>query len=207
MSALRTIPTRMKELLVKSRTLVVAATLLLMAWPAAIQAQEEGGLGLTVFAGAQNSPTAFDAFRSVEYDAGVRMGAGLVFFIDEYVSVRGSVAFAGNSGRETGAVSEDIDFSRTYYGAELKVGYPMDSGVAPYVFAGGGLVTVDRSSPSYSYDMTEGAGLIGLGASFRVNESVSVFAEGQGWIYSRQTVGGTQIDKTLNVGLTYGIPF
>ena len=91
MSALRTIPTRMKELLVKSRTLVVAATLLLMAWPAAIQAQEEGGLGLTVFAGAQNSPTAFDAFRSVEYDAGVRMGAGLVFFIDE----RGKIYHTG----------------------------------------------------------------------------------------------------------------
>lgn len=191
----------------KTRMILLAGAFLLLATPGASSAQEDGSIGLTVFTGAQNSPTSFDAFRSVEYDAGVRFGAGLVFVIDEYVSVRGSFALANNGGRETGVLSEDIDFSRKYYSAELQVSYPTSPTLSPYVFAGGGLVTVDRSSPSYSYDMTEGAGVFGLGASFRVNESISVFAEGQGWIYSRQTVGETQFDKTVNVGLTYGVPF
>lgn len=192
----------------KMRMILLASALLwLLAMPGSTSAQQDEGIGLTIFTGAQNSPTSFDAFRSVEYDAGVRFGAGVIFVIDEYVSVRGTVALSNNTGSESGAVSEDIDFSRQYYGAQVQVQYPATSTLSPYVFAGGGLVTVERSAQSYSYDMTEGAGLFGVGASFRLNESLALYAEGQGWIYSRQTVGDTQLDKTVNVGLTYHVPF
>ena len=87
-------------------------------------AQQEGTLGLMLFTGAQNTPTAFDVFRSVEYDPSIRVGAGVILNIDEWVAVRGSFGYAANSGEETGQLSDAIDFSRQYYAAELQLRYP-----------------------------------------------------------------------------------
>lgn len=185
---------------------VVLLLALLAGLPASSAAQEDARFGVTLFTGLQNTPTAFDVVRSVEYDGGVRLGAGLLLRFDEYVSVRGTFAMSQNSGRETGVVNDEVDFTRQYFGADLQVSYPLSPALSPYVFAGGGMVRIDRSAPSYAYDMTEGAALFGLGARYAVGESLSLFVEGQGWVYSRQTVGETQVDRSVNVGISYQIP-
>lgn len=186
--------------------LVLGAALVLAASARPALAQDDGTVGVMLFTGAQNTPAAFDVFRSTDYDMGVRIGGGLVVDIDQYVGVRGTFGYTSNSGQETGPVTGAIDFQRQYFSAELQLKYPVTPSLSPYLLAGGGLVSVSRESPDYTYDMTEGAATFGLGASYRIRESLSLFAEGKGWIYTRQTVGETQLDRALDVGLVYTLP-
>jgi hypothetical protein len=191
----------MNARIASTMALVVALALVTVPTPSA--GQENSRFGVSLFGGVQNTPAAFDVLRSVEYDTGMRFGAALFLRIDEYVAVRGTFAQAGNSGQESGVVTDAVDFTRQYFGADVQVSYPVTPALAPYIFAGGGLVRLDRSAPSYAYDMTEGGALVGLGLRYHIGPALELFAEGQGWIYSRQTVGETQVDRTLNVGLTY----
>ena len=125
-----------------------------------LSAQDDGESALILFgsAGFLNSPEDFDVFRDVAYDGGIQIGGGIGLQLYENVTVRGDFAWVRNSGREAAPVNEDVDFSRVYSGASLEVSLPLDSGVSPYVFGGGGFVSLDRDAPDYAYDVTEGAG-------------------------------------------------
>lgn len=182
--------------------LLAAVTLTLSSSPA--HAQEEAALDLYVFSGYQNTPDGFDVERNVDYSNGLRAGGGVGVEFSDYLSLRGDFAYTSTTGRETGLVEEDVDFSRVYGAIRLQLAYPVSRNFSPYAFAGGGLVHNARTADSYSFDVTDSGALFGAGFRYRIPDSrFSIFADSEGWVYPRSTVGQTQFDKMLNVGLVY----
>ena len=174
-----------------------------------LSAQDEGESALILFgsAGFLNSPEEFDVFRDVAYDGGIQVGGGLGLQLYENVTVRGDFAWVANSGREAAPVNEDVDFSRVYYGASLEVSLPLDSGVSPYVFGGGGFVALSRDAPDYAYDVTEGAGILGGGLRFTPpGSSVQFFGQGAAWMYSNHAITELQTDLVISAGIGWVLP-
>lgn len=195
---------------------ILAVGLLAAASPLA--AQDESALMIFGLAGVQNSPAEYDAVRDVDYSAGYHVGGGVALRLYEHVAIRGDFVLASSDGTDTSgsfgeagdisAIDEAVAFDRSYYGASLELSYPLAQGFTPYAFAGGGLVSLTRDAPSYAFDFTEAAALVGIGGLYGLGGSpVSVFVQGTGWLYQRQSVGGTQFDTVVSAGLAYTLPF
>ncbi len=174
-----------------------------------LSAQDEGESALILFGsvGFLNSPQEFDVFRDVSYDGGIQVGGGIGLQLYENVTIRGDFAWVKNAGREGAPVNEDVDFQRMYSGASLEVSLPLDSGLAPYVFGGGGFVSLDRQASDYAYDVTESAGLLGGGLRYTPpGSSVQFFAQGAAWMYSNHAVTELQTDLVLSAGIGWALP-
>ncbi|MBI4419367.1 MAG: hypothetical protein HY560_00950 [Gemmatimonadetes bacterium] len=188
--------------------LIGAGTLapLVMVTPAHGQ-EDEGSLSVSAFAGLQNQPGGFDVFRSVDYGSGKFVGGGLTLGLFRGVAIRGDFAYALSSGQESGAVSEAVDLNRSYYGASVEFRLLTSMGVAPYLLAGGGVVKLRRTAPSYNFNLSESGALLGGGIAYHFPASpVSVFLQVTEWIYSRTSAGGAQYDTAFGAGLTYKLP-
>ena len=187
-----------------SFALVVAIALGASMSPLAAQTPA-GGIALSGFGGFTTDPGGFDVFRDTEFDAAYHIGATLTFRMSPNVAVRSDVSKAWSSGQETTVLAgEAVDFNRIYYGVAIEARFPV-SRVTPYVIAGGGMVTVDRTAPSRNYKFSELAGRVGGGLAFPLSgSSFEAFVEGSKWFYGRTSTGeGTQFDTSLSVGLTF----
>jgi len=164
-------------------------------------------LGVQAYGGFGNDPSGFDAGRDVAFDAGIRLGVGLTVRFSDYLSLRVDAATVSNSGtdRTLGAINEPVDFRRTYYSSALQISRPLASGFTPYLMVGGGMVRLQRDANEYWYGLSQFAALGGLGAAYPISEKLSVVAEGTGWIYERQTVGESQFDNAVTIGLKYNL--
>lgn len=186
----------------------VGVVVLLAATPAS--AQERTSVSFFGYGGLINSPTDFDVDRTVEYDPGIRFGGGIGLQLYENVAVRGDFSFVSGSGQDaTGGINEDVSLDRTFYAASLELMFPMDSGLTPYAYLGGGFVSLDRKGAtldSYGFDLTEFTGLLGAGARYGFSSNVEVFVEGVGWVYNRAASGESQVDTSINVGIGYRLP-
>lgn len=194
--------------MVHARIFTPLLMLLLAASPLA--AQDASSIIVFGLAGLQNSPADYDAFRSVDYSSGYHVGGGLAIRLYEHVAVRGDFAFASSDGEDNseGAIGESVTFDRSYYGASLELRYPLSAGFTPFAFGGGGLVKVNRDASNYGFDFSEAAALVGVGSFYDLGGSpASIFVQGTGWLYQRQTVGGTQFDTVVSAGLAYTLPF
>lgn len=183
--------------------LFAAALLVPTASPVAAQG-EDTQMAVSAFGGFTTDPGGFDVFRESEFDAGANIGAALSFRLSPNLAIRGDIARAWSSGHEGGAVNEDVDFDRTYYGVSVEGRLPL-SAVTPYVVGGGGLVNVDRSAPSNRYSFDTLGGRLGLGIAYPLrNAPIELFVEGNSWFYGRTSTGeGTQTDLSLSAGLTF----
>ncbi len=187
----------LSRLLLSSGVLAVLA-----AAPLTAQDEDESALILFASAGFLNSPEDFDVFRDVSYDGGIQVGGGIGLQLYENVTIRGDFAWVKNSGREAAPVNEDVDFQRLYFGTSLELNLPLDSGLAPYVFGGGGFVALDRKAPDYAYNVTEGAGLLGGGLRYTPpGSSVQFFAQGAAWMYSNHAITELQTDAVISAGI------
>jgi len=144
---------------------------------------------------------------------GFSVGGGVGVKLHRYVSVRGDFTFARNELRND-QVATGAKLNRYFYDAALQLQYPTASGLEPYIFAGGGGVTlneVNTSSPS----KTKPAGTFGLGFNYRIpNSPFGLFAEGKSWLYKLDGMGGaltgidkTQFDVAWTGGASYKLPF
>jgi opacity protein-like surface antigen len=144
---------------------------------------------------------------------GFNVGGGVGVQLHRYVSVRGDFTFARNELRNND-VATGAKLNRYFYDAALQLQYPTVSGLEPYLFAGGGGVTlneVNSSSPS----KTKPAGTFGLGFNYRIpNLPLGLFVEGKGWLYKLDGMGGaltgidkTQFDVAWSGGASYKLPF
>lgn len=192
--------------------------------PAASQSTDVvGELSLHVQGGMSSDPVGFDVFRETTFGSAPAFGAGFTYVIYPNIAVRGDFHYAAKTGREEccsalrpgdgqgvelpanpGAVSEDVDFNRYYYGASLLIRFPMASAV-PYLKLGGGFVDIRRDAPSYQYDFAEFGAQLGGGISLPLGDSgVSFFADVVEWIYARTGTGeGSQYDTLVSAGLSY----
>jgi opacity protein-like surface antigen len=122
--------------------------------------------------------------------------------LNRYVSLHGDFTFAQN--RAEGDVSfAGRRFNRFFYGAHVEAGYPLPGGITPYVFAGGGAVTIDEAGSDATIGaFTKPAGMFGAGFFYALFGRVSLFAEGKQLIYRWDRGGFTPM--SLYVPTTEG---
>jgi opacity protein-like surface antigen len=193
------------------RALAVAGLLAVLTTSPAF-AEEDEGRGVVVFAqGGGFSPlTHLDELGSTDFKTGYNVGGGVAYQVNRYVAVRGNFTFARAEARYAGAGTiNDIagtKFNRFLYDADVQLRYPLKGGAAPYVFVGGGAVTVKQDVTPEQPSFTKGAGKVGVGLSYRIPRSnVGLYVEGAGWLYKwdRNGFDKTQFDTTWSGGISY----
>jgi opacity protein-like surface antigen len=222
---------------IRSAATAAAVLGLLALGPAVARAQEEGPdegrkFGFRLQGGGFTPARHLDEANNVKFDSGWNVGAGLSYNFTPYVALRGNVNLARaeiQDDRPSSSIPASAfnltgaKFNRYFYDADLQFRYPFDSGVAPYVFVGGGAVTVDHSIDTNgdgataidqnlglgggSKDrFTKGAGKAGVGLSYRArNSGFEVFLQGTGWVYKWDRAGfdRTQVDVVWDGGFGY----
>ena len=162
-----------------------------------------------------------DQSEQVDFERGWSVGTGLGYQINRCLALRGNVAFARatlRDRRSPGTLQgqpgmNGLEYNRVFYDADLQLRYPSESGFSPYIFAGGGAITVDQDRDGNLFDgdpgrdhFTKGAGKVGLGVNYRIaNSPVELYAEGTGWIYNwdRNGFDRTQFDTTWDGGIAF----
>jgi hypothetical protein len=147
-------------------------------------------------------------FKKVGYNVGGTVGVDL----HRYVGVRGDFTFARNE-LQLNDVDTGSELSRFFYDAAVRVQYPTAIGLRPYVFVGGGAVTLHPVGTEDA-DQTKPAGTAGLGVNYTIpGSNFGILVEGKGWLYELSELGGnlasydrTQFDVTWSAGLSYRIP-
>jgi hypothetical protein len=148
-------------------------------------------------------------FKRTGYDVGGGVGVDL----HRYVALRADFAYARNELRQSG-LGTGSDLNRFFWDGGVQLQYPAESGLKPYVFVGGGGVTLHPIGTS-GVDRTKPAGTAGLGVSYEIpGSNFGVLFEGKGWVYEMSDLNGdlagfdrTQFDVTWNAGFTYRMPF
>jgi len=192
-----------------------AIVLSAIAWPATSQAQEgerDRGVLLRVQGGGYSPLAHLDPPDLVKFKTGFNLGGSVGYQVNRYVAVRGNFAWARDEGRDRTAGFTSglggVKFNRFLYDGDVQLRYPFASGVAPYVFGGGGAVTSKRrdapDAPDNSF--TKGAGKFGLGVAYEIPRShVGVYAESATWVYKWDRFGfnQTQFDMAWSGGVSY----
>ena len=205
-----------------SRGVLTVGVVLLSAaaWPARSLAQEGNGADRPGFSlriqGGGYSPLAhLDDSKLVDFKTGFNAGAGAAYQINRYVAVRANFTWARTEGRDLTPSSisgiQGFKFNRLLYDGDIQLRYPSRIGVAPYVFAGGGGVTVRRPTSFVAASLTDrsftkGAGKFGVGLSYQFPSSnVGFYVEGATWVYSWDRLGfdKTQYDTAWSGGIKY----
>jgi hypothetical protein len=109
-----------------------------------------------------------------------------------------------------GGTSYRMKFNRYFYDVDLQLRYPLHDGMTPYLFVGGGAITVQRDTLRARASFTNGAGKLGAGMSYQLRDSdVALYVEGTGWIYKWDRYGydNVQFDMTLSAGISYRFKF
>jgi opacity protein-like surface antigen len=193
------------------RLLGTLAFALALATPAAAQdravvffARGGGYNGLSDLTDAGNAD-----FKKVGFD----VGGGVGVQVHRNVTLRGDLNFARNELRND-QVATGTKLNRLFYDAAVQLQYPTASGLEPYLFAGGGAVTLHEVGTS-GQNKTKAAGTFGLGFNYRIpNTQFGVFAEGKSWLYKLDGMSGTlagidktQYDVAWTGGVSYKLPF
>jgi hypothetical protein len=148
-------------------------------------------------------------FKTVGYS----VGGGLGVELTRYVALRGDFTFARNELRLDGADSGD-ELNRYFYELAVQLQYPTEMGLTPYVFAGGGGITVSEAGASGDSD-TNGAGTFGLGVGYTIPQTgFGLFIEGRSWLFGADGLNSlmepydrNQYELAWTGGFSYRLPF
>lgn len=184
---------------------------LLITSPAAAQ---DRAVTVSARGGGYNALTDLDDAGSADLkQVGFTVGGGVAVEVHRYVALRGDFTWAQNELRASGTETGD-ELNRFFYDAAVQLQYPTAAGITPYLFAGGGAVTIHEVGTS-GQDKTKGAGTFGLGLDYTIpGTNVGVFTEGKGWIYQLSDMSGalagfdkTQVEIGWSGGFSYRLPF
>jgi opacity protein-like surface antigen len=198
--------------MVSRHSFAAAALMVATAAAAPLHAQEDARDGPAIVlygaGGGFNSLGHLDDTDSTNFKTGFNVGGGLGYQFDRYAALRANFTFARAQAQSSlfDVPIAGTKFNRFLYDADLQIRYPLRGGVAPYVFAGGGVVTVKHDVTPEEPDFTKGAGKFGLGLSYQFPRSnVGVYAEGTTWVYKWDRYGfdKTQFDTTWSGGFSY----
>ncbi len=184
---------------------------LVAASPAAAQEQGQDGQALVLSVqGGGFSPLAhLDEPGNVDFKTGFNVGGGLAYQFDKHVALRGNFTFARAEGRDLSGGLTSIGgtkFNRFLYDADVQLRYPLSGGATPYLFVGGGAVTIKPDVTPDQPSFTKGAGKVGVGLNYQIPRSnLGLYVEGTGWLYKWDRYGfdKTQFDTTWSGGISY----
>lgn len=188
---------------------IAAAVVTATAGTASAQSAGESGAIVSVQAGGFNVGTDLDEAGKVDFKTGFNVGGATGYQFNRYVALRGGVNFVRAEGRDASAAPsaaiDQVQFNRAYYGLDLQVRAPLGA-VVPYVFGGGGGVTIKPDTDPAAPSFTKPAGKVGAGVAFSLpGGNAAIFAEGTTWIYQWDQYGfdKTQYDVTWSAGVSY----
>ena len=144
-----------------------------------------------------------------DLSSGASYGGGIGLQLGARTALRASVTISRSNLRGTTLELDDPVFSRRYYGADLMFGAPSSGSLAPYLFFGGGRISVDPAEPGID-TMSKLAARLGTGVNYVPDNSFFVlFVEGNGCIYQFNSFGFDtfQLDVALVGGLAFAVPF
>lgn len=159
--------------------------------------------------GAFGPLTHLDYNDDVQFKIGFSAGGGAAYRIDRHLAVRSTLTFIRAELDDTGFVRSPLaggKYNRYVFDADLQFRYPIRDGMTPYVFLGGGTLTVQRDTVRERASFTKGALKVGGGMSYQVpHTDVGLYLQGTGWIYEWDRYGfdGMQFDTTLTAGIAY----
>jgi hypothetical protein len=148
---------------------------------------------------------------NADLETGFNVGGAVAVQVHKYLAIRGDFTF-GRSELRTNGVVAGTHLNEFFYGGAIQVQYPTSSGLTPYVFGGGGAVTIHEENTT-GQNKTKGAGSFGLGLSYRIPRTrLELFAEGSGLVYQHKNFSGsttgfdkTQVDAAYSGGISYRI--
>jgi opacity protein-like surface antigen len=145
----------------------------------------------------------------VDFKTGYNVGGGLAYQFNRHVALRGNFTFARAEGRDISGGLTSIGgtkFNRLLYDADVQFRAPLSGGATPYLFVGGGGVTIKPDVTPSQASFTKGAGKVGVGINYQIPRSnLGLYVEGTGWLYKWDRYGfdKTQFDTTWSGGLSY----
>jgi hypothetical protein len=175
-----------------------------------VSARAQDDRGVVVFAqgGGYSPVTDLNDAGTASFKTGFVVGGGIGYQFNRYVVARGNFNFARTEAQAPGSAMDATKYNRFLYDADLQLRYPFPNGVTPYVFGGGGAVTIKQDVTSAT-SFTKPAGKFGVGLAYQFPHSgASLFAEGTGWAYNwdkdlNPRFDKTQVDIAWTAGLSY----
>ncbi len=190
--------------IVRSRWLVVGV-LCLMGSASAADAQSRALIALAH--GGGFFPLTKLASAGDDFSSAFSVGGALGFQVSPNVALRGSATYVRTDYRGATLTLTDVAFTRLFYAADLQIGWPSESGFAPYLLGGAGAVRVDpRDSGTASF--TKLGARFGSGLNYVSGFGV-IFLEASGWVYRFNELGfdRTQVELLLHFGMAFAVPF
>lgn len=163
---------------------------------------------ISVYGGGADHLADLQKNPSVWFMPGYDVGASLGLQLNQYFAVHTDFTFTRNP-TEGSFSFAGADVNRFYYGAHVEGRYPLSIGLSPFVFAGGGAVSVDQMGLDQFEPFTRPALMYGGGLFYSLPRSrFEVFGEVKGLTYRWNTAGfrRTMIDVTYSMGASYRLP-
>lgn len=181
------------------RSLVLAAAALALASP--LMAQDRGVV-VQAFGGVYGHSANLSNAPLAHFEAGYGVGGTVGYQLNRHFSLNADFTFGRTDG--LGAVPFTA-VNRFIYGGELQARLPLTFGLVPFVYAGGGAVTIDEVGPDMPY-FTKPAALFGAGFAFPLGQlPLELVAQGRGHAFrwDRNGYDKTQVDMLFVAGFRY----
>ncbi len=192
-----------------SRFSVIGA-LLALGVGAPLQAQRP--ITAFVYGGGYSALNSLGTSPSVDFSTDFIVGLGVGVGLSSRFTVRGEFGYASTEATDPRTTPPNLngDYNRYLYAVDLQARLSGGS-FAPYVFAGGGAITIDPvlrdQLPGLVIEhFTRPAGRFGVGWEYRPRgSSAALFMQGTGWVFSFDGLGvrATQVDVTYTMGFAY----
>lgn len=177
------------------------------------QTSNNHALLFQVRGGGYNALTNLNSSGSADTKLGFNAGGGVGVQLHKYFVIRGDFTF-GRDELRNGGLDTGTNLNKFIYTGALQLQYPTAGGVTPYVFAGGGGITIHEVGTS-GLNKTKAAGVGGLGVRYRIsNSKFAVFTEGLGYLYKARDFGGSlagfnknQFELAWSGGVSYAVGF
>lgn len=151
---------------------------------------------------------------AADFKTGFMLATGLDVALNRRLSLRGEFGFARTVGNDLREIAPNLDgtYNRFLYLGEVRLKFPGDRRVAPYVFGGAGGMTIDpelaTALPGTRVEhFTKGVGRFGAGVDVGLQRETAfgLFLQVAGLVYSFNRFGAdaTQLDMTYTAGVSY----
>lgn len=168
-------------------------------------AAQDRGVVVQMLGGGYSHVNNLNAAGTAHWNTGFNAGIAVGYQANQYVGIHGDLALARN--KAIGVMPfANTSFNRYFYGAHIELSYPVTERFSPFVFGGGGGVTIDQQGTSGIATFTKPAAMFGAGMSFALpNSNASVLLEGKGLTYKWDKAGfnKTQFDLSYSLGFAY----
>ena len=185
---------------------VAAAALAALCAASPLAAQTGRSFVIGMYGGGYDHILNLNAAGTADFTPGYSVGATAGVQLNRYVALHGDFTFHRCTAQGTASFA-GVKFDRFFYGAHVKLGYPLERGVTPYAFLGGGAVAVHQLDGTATISpFTKPAGMFGLGFFYALSRTrLRLFAEAKDLVYKWDRGGfdPMQWDFTTTGGRSY----